>query len=65
MIPLDEALEATLSRAWALPAETLPLQEAAGRFLAEDLVAASDSPLFGMVTSSSPSTVRPQTVSGS
>jgi molybdopterin molybdotransferase len=45
-MPLDDALQATLSRAWLLPEETLPLQEASGRFLARDLFATGDNPRF-------------------
>lgn len=46
MIGLSEAQQAILSRARVLPEETVPLQEAAGRFLARDFVAKSDSPRF-------------------
>lgn len=46
MISLDEALQAVLSRAWAMPEETLSLQEATGRFLARDLIATTDNPRF-------------------
>lgn len=46
MIALDEALETTLSRAWALPEETVPLQTAVGRFLAQHLRALNESPRF-------------------
>jgi molybdopterin molybdotransferase len=44
MISFDEAIERIAAAARRLPAETVPLHEAAGRVLAEPVVAAIDSP---------------------
>lgn len=46
MTPLDEALRVVLAHAWALPVEVLPIQEATGRFLAQDFIATIDGPRF-------------------
>jgi molybdopterin molybdotransferase len=46
VIPVAEALARVLALARPLPAEAVPLREAAGRVLAEDVVAARDQPPF-------------------
>jgi molybdopterin molybdotransferase len=46
LLPYWEALSEVLSRARALPAETVPLEDAAGRFLAGPAVARVDLPPF-------------------
>jgi molybdopterin molybdotransferase len=46
MIPLEEALQAVLREAAPLPAGAVPLREAAGRVLAEEIVADADQPPF-------------------
>lgn len=47
-IPIDQALERLLqaSKDWAIPTETVPLAEAGGRFLGEDISAPEDVPAF-------------------
>jgi molybdopterin molybdotransferase len=46
LLSIDEALECILARAHPLPAEAVPLEEVAGRFLAEPAAAAVDLPPF-------------------
>ncbi len=46
LLPVDEALKAILSRVPAVTPETVPLHEAAGRVLAEPVVATHDQPPF-------------------
>jgi molybdopterin molybdotransferase len=46
LLTVDEALEQILRHVRPLPAETVPLEEAAGRVLAEDALAAVDLPRF-------------------
>jgi molybdopterin molybdotransferase len=46
MIPVEEALEVVLREAEPLPAERVPLHEAAGRVLAEEIFADADQPPF-------------------
>jgi molybdopterin molybdotransferase len=46
MIPVDRALEIVLEHTPALPAEEVPLADALGRFLAEDVAADVDFPPF-------------------
>ncbi len=46
MMSVEEAREAVLARFHPLPAETIPLAAALGRVLAEDAIAAEDSPPF-------------------
>ncbi len=46
MIPVEEALEIVLREAPALPAEDVPLEEAVGRVLAEEVVSDTDLPPF-------------------
>src|SRR5688572_13087324 len=46
MISVSEAIQLVLSEASAFPAKTIQLSEAAGRILAEDIVADTDLPPF-------------------
>ena len=46
MIPFDEALQIVLEHVSSLGPERVPLEEAPGRFLAEDVVADTDMPRF-------------------
>ncbi|HLJ55114.1 MAG TPA: hypothetical protein VKT77_08735, partial [Chthonomonadaceae bacterium] len=46
MLRIDEALEQVLAEAKRLPAEAVPLLDAMGRFLAEDVFADIDLPSF-------------------
>ena len=46
LLSIDDALARVLARARPLGAETVPVTEAAGRFLAEDVVSAVDLPPF-------------------
>ncbi|MDQ1848570.1 molybdopterin molybdotransferase MoeA [Gemmobacter fulvus] len=46
MIPVEEALSRVLALARAMPVETVPLAQAAGRWLAEPAVARRDQPPF-------------------
>ena len=46
MIPVEEALRVVLREAAPLPAETVPLRDAAGRVLAEEILADADQPPF-------------------
>ena len=46
MIPVSEAIQIVLQHTSALGTETVPLEDALGRFLAQDIVADSDLPPF-------------------
>ena len=46
LLTVEDALARVLERARPLPAEPVPLEDAAGRVLAEDALAAVDLPRF-------------------